>query len=146
MYGGRRDFYSSSDMKVSKWRMRWVEHVARMGKRYAYTVYCTPIQKRVKLCSSFVYCNLSLARTPIRETCVSHIEYFTSMCTCWYDYGTWHRSSRHLDCVHNRSLQPSRILYGEGPRSECLAPPYNRDERTVVWNCWALLPSVGRFC
>jgi len=41
---GRRDFYSS-DMKVSKWRMRWVEHVARMGNRYACTVYCTSIQK-----------------------------------------------------------------------------------------------------
>ena len=58
---GRRDIYSSSDTKVSKWRMRWVEHVARMGKRYAYTVYCTPIQKRVKFCSIFVYFNLSLA-------------------------------------------------------------------------------------
>jgi hypothetical protein len=58
---GQRDIYSSSDTKVSKWRMRWVEHVARMGKRYAYIVYCKPIQKRVKFSSSFVYFNLSLA-------------------------------------------------------------------------------------
>ena len=76
----------------------------------------------------------------------SHAGYFTSLSTYWHDFGTWHRSSPHLGCAYNRSIQQSNILYGEGPRSDYASPPYNLDERTVVWNCWTLLPSVGRFC
>ena len=68
------------------------------------------------------------------------------MSTYWHGYGTWPRSFPHLDCVYNRSLQLSHVLYGEGPCSEYPSPPYNLAKWTVVGHCWTQRPNVGPFC
>jgi hypothetical protein len=66
-----------------------------------------------------------------RDLCLAHRIFYAHvylLARLWYGP----RSFPHLDCAYNRSLQPSCILYGEGPRSEYLSPPYNLAKRTVV--------------